>query len=466
MADALFRGVYAQILVAAIEWVKLPNEGSLVIEGIEDVDVRTKISSEIGQAEEEVTHIQVKQLDHRVSARTSEVTFAVAQFAHEYLQARRRQVSARFVFTTSAGRARQQTANENAKVVLDVDILKEWASPQARSDKTILAGLWRNLKTLLMGNLQDFGSLSNHLPADIQELDKDGLWEDFVQSVGWEFDHGDIESLFGRLIDLIKCDDRFSEGLETVPPEYFAKEIIVELVRRAGSARINARVLERISLSRLAAHAVLALNVAKSEMLNTYQEHIYLETECLGVRALCLLRVPSVSFVETEVAAFLAALNGSLTEMGYPYVATASELAGRGEVQLNVSAWLRMLPFAVFAGLTLPGDRMRRARVRHNLEVSSSVGLSHIYEMFEDVGFGEAEYSEIDTGAGLVQLGGELNRGVLLLARLVANVLAAKILAKKDGEGAKRLYESIRFKVKLAIDLDSKVFSEPDRPIV
>lgn len=465
MADALFRGVYAQTLIAAIEWTNLREGSILVIEGIEDVDVRTRLKNEFGEVEENSRFIQIKQLDQNISARTADVAYTIAQFAHGYVQARRRHVSARFVFTTSAGRARQQTANENARVVLDIDVLKEWALVHSQTSQSALANLWKNIRSLLLGNLHDFGTLRRELSADIEELDRGDSWKEFIRSVDWSFDHGDVGTLFRKLTEIVTRDPRFSEDIEGASPEYFARELIVELVHRAGFASLEKRTLDRLSFSRLIAHAALTLNAAKPGALKTYQEHIYLETECWGVRSLCLLRVSSIDFLETETAAFFTALNGRLADLGYPSATTVAELIERDEALLYTAAWIRTLPLVAYVRLVHAADEEQMSRARRNLETSAEVRLSGMCELLEELG-SEEEYCEFNDGSGFIDCGSEFRHNVTFLTKLIANVIAAKLLVCKEGVGARRLYESVRLKVKVAIGLDLRVFSEPDRPIL
>jgi hypothetical protein len=240
MAPSLFRGVLAQVLRAAIEWLALRSDEVLICEREEDFD---KVIRE-GEGSKVVAH-QIKDLSDSISARDEAIRESIANFAIAFRYYDQLGVTCRFVFTTTAAAVVQRIDE-----LLTVDVLKNWCAysdspPEYRDVKLVhsIKALEQYRKTGTAQAQLRYGQIA----AAHAYLDQD-RWDRFLRSVSWRLCSLTYLAVRTRLAETIADDVRLS---------MFASELIMarlvgEVLHRSANPEITGRILRPCDIDEIA----------------------------------------------------------------------------------------------------------------------------------------------------------------------------------------------------------------------
>jgi hypothetical protein len=240
IASPLFRGVLAQVLRAAVEWLTLEEDEVLVCEREEDFD---KLVGDGGRVD--VIAHQIKDLTDKISARDEEIRESIANFAIAFEHYDRQGVGCQFVFTTTAAAVVQQVDK-----TLTVDVLKHWrayseSSPDHRDLELVksIKGLEQYRKVSTERGQKRY----DRVAASHAYLDRN-RWDKFLRAVIWRLCAESFTTVRQRLEQVIAQDARFSQFSSSI----IVARVVGEVLHRTADGELNGRILRRRDLAELA----------------------------------------------------------------------------------------------------------------------------------------------------------------------------------------------------------------------
>lgn len=239
VADALFRGVSAQLSHAVILWLALDVGQVLVCERDEDAD-----TIDTSGPRPVIKATQVKAETGRVSARSSSIVDAIRNFATAFHRYHSDNVGCEFVFLTTAGLANQRTDDQ-----ISIDVLARWTD-LACGDRAAPTDQLVGSITALLAAYPVEGknpARSARVAEAVAYLDL-GHWDEFLRSVRWIFGHHDHVSEHAAAMQAIAADERLAQ----TPPRLMFCRLLVEVLTVSARPEVDERVLTRERLAELA----------------------------------------------------------------------------------------------------------------------------------------------------------------------------------------------------------------------
>lgn len=256
VASPSIRGYLFQTVGIARQWVELADDEILLCEGDEDAD-RFILAGGVVQ---DVTQYQFKDVGGTVSVRDSAVQESIFNFLRAFHQQSINGRRVRFVFTTSAARARQQTTTSSGasshNVSLAIDVLKAWQRlPIGTERGNAIAELIEAVRKIVAAARPaptvDATSTKAHgdyaeLEAATGYLDSDATrWTDFIERVDWRLDQGAVRQQVNELEQALALDARTT----SLPSRMLAERIVVKVLEASAQDEKNLRVLTRASFA-------------------------------------------------------------------------------------------------------------------------------------------------------------------------------------------------------------------------
>ncbi len=208
-ATASLRGYVYQALVTGLRWIRLEPGEILVCEGDEDLDRLLLDGTWEGE--------QIKALAGRVTARSRSVRDSVMWFARIFAARAANNQRCRWMFTTTAGLTTSREPN--------TPDLARWNEPEERG--------------IIVAYIRE---VAPDAAARINEL---ALWDQFVQSVAWQFDAPPVDVTRGLL--QAEIGTRWS-GL---PRELAEARLLAAVLGASIEPDVGLRVLDREGLAEL-----------------------------------------------------------------------------------------------------------------------------------------------------------------------------------------------------------------------
>lgn len=254
VAGGSIRGYLRQTIGIALEWLTLPENAVLVCEGDEDFD-RFLLDAQGGIAE--VKLAQTKDLAGSVSARNRSIVEVIGNFLIEFEHHTRAGRPSRFVFTTTATRAKQRLTSEGS-LELGVDVLATWSSLGAAGSPehdAAVAALRLDVTRILDAEAARLEKLDGTGPKQAAALrealthaDADpSRWATFLGAVRWEFGAPSLAQAISELEHRIAADPRTTH----LPASLFAQRLTVEVLRASIPPDACARQLTHAMLEDL-----------------------------------------------------------------------------------------------------------------------------------------------------------------------------------------------------------------------
>lgn len=247
-ATDVIRGFYSQIALCTLRWLTASPNATVVTEGNEDIDVEMLTSLAVTTRREE----NVKDLADRVSARSAAVHEAIAHFASNFLARRGTGTKTTFVFTTTAGLAKQHL--KSSTQTLKLDILDAWLKVQ-RGDKELTDALAEEITALLVSYVvKDHGRSKQFRKATVEavrEIRRLALWGEFFCCVEWNFDAPSVDEIMARVVEVVRKHptDATPWGIVgRVSAPFVASELFLFVLRRSTRPSIQERSLTRALL--------------------------------------------------------------------------------------------------------------------------------------------------------------------------------------------------------------------------
>lgn len=255
VAGDAIRGYLRQTIGIALEWLDLPDGAVLVCEGDEDYD-RYLIDDQGRVVDLRLG--QMKDLAGSVSARNGSVVEVIGNFLVEFEHHTRAGRPTRFVFTTTAARAKQRLVSKGA-LTLSVDVLSNWASlpPAATAEHAdAVKVLCTDVKRIINAEAARLDRLDGAAPkhaAALREaltfLDADGArWATFLGAVRWEFGAPSLTEANDELVRRLSADPRTA----ALPCTLLAQRLTVAVLHASIPPDAHARQLTRSMLDELA----------------------------------------------------------------------------------------------------------------------------------------------------------------------------------------------------------------------
>lgn len=200
-ATDVIRGFYSQIALCTLRWLTASPTATVVTEGNEDIDVEMLTSLAVTARREE----NIKDLADRVSARSAAVFEAIAHFASNFLARRGAGTKTTFVFTTTAGLAKQHL--KSSTQALKLDILDAWLKVQ-KGDKGLTDALGEEITALLLTYVaKDRGRSRQFRRATVDALRgirRQALWHEFLCCVEWNFDAPSVDETMAEVVEVVR----------------------------------------------------------------------------------------------------------------------------------------------------------------------------------------------------------------------------------------------------------------------
>ncbi len=263
-ANDTIRGYLEQAHWTVLRWVDLDESEVLVCEGNEDID--RFLIDEQGRVVR-VTEEQIKALSDRVSARSAPVYESIFNFLLAFRYYAQRDEQAYFVFTSSAGRAAQHTAETSgansggAAADLSIDVLRTWmelariGNEDARKDR--VAALRTGIRQILEryrpgGPGVDDAKAARRRGQDIEAAIAylDGppeRWAAFLDSVQWSLGEATGAALESRILDKLAADPRCRD----LPGRALMARLVHTVLTTSSQRAPEARALTAACLGRL-----------------------------------------------------------------------------------------------------------------------------------------------------------------------------------------------------------------------
>lgn len=259
-AEATVRGYLSQVLRTVQRWMDLQEDQLLICEGDEDIDTVLYREGRVAS----VTLEQVKELVGKISAR--DVHESVFNFLVTFAARAAEPFDCRFVFTTTATLAAQQTARTGDPDGLTVDILKEWrqlSQVGGEARPAMVGRLAENIRRLYrtyvaapleadeavprMRRRKAKAAYCRRIAQAIAFMDGGtdlDRWSRFLLAVEWQVGATHVEQERGNLLERIQRDQR----CQHLPHRLLADRLLLEALAASARNERGLRVLEPCTL--------------------------------------------------------------------------------------------------------------------------------------------------------------------------------------------------------------------------